>query len=164
MTDVEVAVAPWEKPISDLLDSDDENDVVAAKLAALAPTLPLEGHIESIQHMVNLLDDEHYKLASDMVMNPALLPQVREVIFSDVLDRPNSVKVPVLLALLGSYGHPLQLEAREKMQLLLGADLGSDMGAWQVAAKQYLAASAAEEAAAESAADDFTESPPKEAE
>lgn len=150
-------VQPWEKPINDLLDSDEENDVVAAKLAALGPGLPLEGHVESIQHMVNLLDDEQYKLASDMLMNPSLYPEVREVIFSDVLDRPNEVKVPALLALLGTYGHPLQFEAREKLQLLLGTDLGNDPVAWRGSVATFLARSAAEEAAAEAASDEFEE-------
>jgi len=148
-------VQPWEKPINDLLDSDEENDVVAAKLAALGPSLPLEGHVESIQHMVNLLDDEQYKLASDMLMSPSLHPEVREVIFSDVLDRPNEVKVPVLLALMGNFGHPLQREAREKLQLLIGRDLGDNPAGWRGPAQEFLARSAAEDAAADAAADEF---------
>jgi hypothetical protein len=151
----EEPMAAWEKPISDLLDSDDENEEVAVKLAALGPTLPLEGYVECIQHVVNLLDDEQYKLASDMLMNSSLHPEVREVIYSDVLDRPNEVKVPVLLGLLGSYGHPLQAEAREQLQRALGVDLGPDPAAWQGAVAAFLARSAAEEAAAEAAFDDY---------
>jgi len=154
-------MAAWEKPISVLLDSDDENEEVAVKLAALGPTLPLEGYVECIQHMVNLLDDEQYKLATDMLMSPSLQPEVREVIFSDVLDRPNEVKVPALLALLGSFGHPLQGEAREKLQLLIGSDLGDNPVAWQVAATTFLARSAAEEQAAEAASEDFADVPDK---
>lgn len=137
---------PWERAINRLLDSDDENDKVAAELAALAPTMPLEGKVEAIQHMVNLLEDEHYALARNMLLNPSLHPDLREVIFSDVIDRPNSVKLPVLVDLLGIYGHPLRAEAHSNLQVLLGSDLGDDPAVWSAPIQGFLANEAAEEA------------------
>jgi len=137
---------PWEKAINQLLDSDDENDKVAAELAALAPTMPLEGQVEAVQHMVNLLEDEHYALARNMLINPSLHPDLREVIFSDVIDRPNSVKLPVLVGLLGIYGHPLRAEAHSNLQVLLGSDLGDDPAVWSAPVQAFLAKEAVEEA------------------
>jgi len=145
---------PWEKAINRLLDSDDENVKVASSLAALAPTLPLEGQVEAAQHMVNLLDDEHYSLARDMLLNPSLHPDLREVIFSDVIDRPNSVKLPVLVSLLGIYGHPLRNEAHSNLQVLLGSDLGDDPAIWSGPIQAFLAREATEEAAAARAEED----------
>lgn len=140
---------PWEAAINRLLDSDEENDKVAAELASLAPTMPLEGQVEAIQHMVNLLDDEQYALARNMLLNPSLHPNLREVIFSDALDRPNSVKLPMLLALFGAPGHPLRVEAHANLQAVVGRDLGQDPGLWTQAIQQVLAQEAAEEAEAE---------------
>jgi len=136
----------WEAPINALLDSDDENDVVARKLATLAPTLPLEGQVEAIQHMVNLLDDEQYELARNMVLNPGLHPDVREVVFSDVLDRPNEVKMPVLLAILGQPAHPLAVDARQNLQAYVGRDLGPNSADWTAPVQALLTQEAAEEA------------------
>lgn len=144
---------PWEKAINQLLDSDEENEKVAASLAALAPTLPLEGQVEAIQHMVNLLDDEQYALAQNMVMNPGLHPDVREVLFSDVLDRPNNVKLPVLLTLLGSPGHPLRTEAHTNLQAVIGQDLGESPMLWSQPVQAFLEREAAEEAEAEAEAE-----------
>jgi hypothetical protein len=140
---------PWEMAINQFLDSDEDNDKVAASLAALAPTLPLEGQVEAIQHMVNLLDDEQYALAQNMVMNPGLHPDVREVLFSDVLDRPNAVKLPVLLALLSSPGHPLRTEAHTNLQAVIGQDLGQSPMLWSQPVQAFLEREAAEEAEAE---------------
>lgn len=140
---------PWEKAINQLLDSDDANDKVATELAAIAPTLPLEGQVEAIQHMVNLLDDEQYALAQNMLLNPSLHPDLREVIFSDTLDRPNSVKLPMLLALFGSPGHPLRAQAHTNLQSVIGRDLGQDPGLWTQAIQQVLAQEAEEEVEAE---------------
>jgi hypothetical protein len=138
---------PWEAPINALLDSDDENEVVARKLATLAPTLPLEGQVEAIQHMVNLLDDEQYELARSMVLNAGLHPDVREVVFSDVLDRPNEVKMPVLLAILGQPAHPLAVDARQNLQAYVGRDLGPNPAEWAAQVQALLTQEAAEEAA-----------------
>jgi hypothetical protein len=140
---------PWEAPINALLDSDDENDVVARKLATLAPTLPLEGQVEAIQHMVNLLDDEQYALARNMVLNPGLHPDVSEVLFSDVLDRPNDVKMPVLLALLAQPAHLLAVDARQNLQAYVGRDWGPNSADWAAPVQALLAREAAEEAAEE---------------
>ena len=147
----EVPQQPWEIAINNLLDSDDENDKVAAALAALVPSLPLEGQVEAVQHMVNLLDDERYELARNMLLNPALHPSLREVVFADALDRPNTVKLPVLLALLGSPGHPLRPEAHSNLQVLIGSDLGDNPAVWAGPVAEFLAREAEEDAAAEDA-------------
>jgi len=140
---------PWEKAINQLLDSDEDNDKVASALAVLVPTLPLEGQVEAVQHMVNLLDDEQYELARNMVMNPGLHPDLREVLFSDILDRPNTVKLPALLALLGSPGHPLRTEAHTNLQAVIGQDLGESPMLWSQPVQAFLEREAAEEAEAE---------------
>jgi len=149
--EVEEPQQPWEIAINGLLDSDDENDKVAAGLAALVPSLPLEGQVEAVQHMVNLLDDERYELARNMLLKPALHPSLREVVFADALDRPNSVKLPVLLALLGSPGHPLRAEAHSNLQVLLGSDLGDNPAVWAGPVGEFLAREAEEDAVAEDA-------------
>ena len=145
---------PWEKAINNLLGSDNENDQVAASLAAMVPTLPLEGQVEAVQHMVNLLDDEQYGLAQNMVLNPGLHPELSEVLFSDVIARPNRVKLPVLVMLMDSPGHPLQVEAHTSLQEVLGQDLGDAPTSWAQPVQDFLAREAAEAALEETEASD----------
>jgi len=149
MMPLEAPTAPWEISINRLLDSEDGNDKVAAGLAALLPTLPLEGQLEAVQHMVNLLDDEQYQLATRLLLDPALHPDLREVIFSDVVDRSNSIRLPALLTLLGTPGHPLQGEARRVLQEAVGSDFGHNPAGWQAAAQVLVDQEAAEEAEVE---------------
>ena len=145
---------PWEKAINNLLGSDNENDKVAASLAAMMPTLPLEGQVEAVQHMVNLLDDEQYGLAQNMVLNPGLRHELSEVLFSDVIARPNRVKLPVLVMLMDSPGHPLQVEAHTSLQEVLGRDLGDAPTSWAQPVQDFLAREAAEAALEETEASD----------
>lgn len=145
----EEPMQPWELSINKLLDSDDENNKVAAELAAILPTLPLEGQVEAVQHMVNLTEDDKYSLASNMLLNPAIHPDLRAVIWSDVLDRPNNVKMPVLLSLMNVPGHPSRSEAHLKLQEALGRDFGGDAALWSAPVQAFLAREAEEEAKAE---------------
>ena len=146
----ETAVAPWETSINRLLDSEEENNKVAANLIALLPNLPLEGQLEAVQHMVNLLEDPQYEMATQLLLNPSLHPDLREVLFTDLLDRPNSIKLPVLLALLGNPSHPLHKEAGRALQEAVGSDFGSNPLAWDATVRALVAQEAAEEAGANS--------------
>ena len=145
----EAPMQAWELSINKLLDSDEENSKVAQDLASLIPTMPLEGQVEAVQHMVNLLEDDKYSLASNMLLNPAIHPDLRAVIWSDVLDRPNNVKMPVLLSLMNVPGHPARGEAHLKLQEALGRDFGGDAGLWSAPVQAFLAREAEEEAKAE---------------
>jgi hypothetical protein len=138
--------APWENSIDQLLNSEAENEKVAAELAALLPSLPTEGRMEAVQHMVNLLEDQQYELAMRLLLDPSLHPDQREVIFTDVLDRPESVKLPALLSLLANPGHPLHEDARRMLRDAVGNDFGSDPAAWEAAVQILVAQEAAEEA------------------
>ena len=102
----------------------------------------------------NLLDDEEYGLAQNMVLNPGLRPELSEVLFSDVIARPNRVKLPVLVMLMDSPGHPLRMEAHTSLQEVLGQDLGAASTSWAQPVQDFLAREAAEAAPEETEASD----------
>ena len=140
---------PWEAAINGILESDEENAQVAAKLQALVPTLPPDAQVEAVQHMVNLTDDESYQNAAAMLLNPATSPEVAEVIYSDVLNRPNTVKLPLMVSVLRTPGHRLRGETLSTLQIFIGEDLGDNPEAWNVAVQNYLVLEGQEAAAAE---------------
>ena len=139
---------PWEAAINQILESDEENQQVATRLLALAPTLPSDGQVEAVQHMVNLTDDDNYQNAAAMLLNPATSEDVAEVIYSDVLNRPNNVKLPVMVSILRTPGHRLRDETLSTLQIFLGEDLGDNPEAWNASVQTFLAREAQEEAAA----------------
>lgn len=145
----ELPMQPWEEAINRVLESDEENQQVAAQLMALFPNLPPEGQVEAMQHMVNLSDDDSYQNAAAKLLNPATSEDVSGVIYSDVLDRPNNVKLPVMVSILRTPGHRLRDETLNTLQIFLGEDLGDNPQAWNVAVQNFLAREAQEEAAAE---------------
>lgn len=135
----------WEPSINAILESAEDNNVVAAKLDALAVALPLDGRVEATQHMVNLLGDESYQLARRKLADPVTPREVMDVIYSDVLNRPNAVKLPALLEVLAVPGHPLRAESLETLRVFVGKDLGNDLPAWNVAVQEFLREEARQE-------------------
>jgi len=129
---------PWEIPINTILESPESNDQVALRLASLVPTLPPDGQVEAAQHMVNLLDDENYETALQMLLNPGMPTEVQEVIYSDILNRPNMVKLPALTALIGAPNHGLRDEALNTLQIFVGYDLGNNPLTWKSAVDEFL--------------------------
>lgn len=145
----EVPTQPWEEVINKILESDEENQRVATHLLGLLPTLPPDGQVEAVQHMVNLTDDESYQNAAAVLLNPATAEDVAEVIYSDVLNRPNTVKLPVMVSILRTPGHRKRDDSLSTLQILFGEDLGDNPEAWNAAVQNYLAKEAQEAVADE---------------
>ena len=135
----------WESSVNAILESAEDNNTVAAKLDALSLSLPLDGRVEATQHMVNLLGDESYQLARGKLANPATPREVMDVIYSDVLNRPNTVKLPALVDVLAVPGHPLHAESLETLRVFVGKDVGTDASAWNAAVQEFLREEARQE-------------------
>ncbi len=56
----------------------------------------------------------------------------------DVLNRPNSVKLPLLLDLARDPQHPKASEAKDILELFLEEDYGNDWTKWQAKLDQWL--------------------------
>jgi hypothetical protein len=57
---------------------------------------------------------------------------------ADALNRPNSLKLPVLLQVASAAGNPKADEAKELLQLYLDEDDGADWPKWQARMQQWL--------------------------
>ena len=61
-----------------------------------------------------------------------------DFLLDDVLNRPNSLKLPALLAVARNAQHPKAAEAKDFLQLFLEEDYGSDWDKWQARMEQWL--------------------------
>jgi len=113
-------ITNWEDRVEEILadDTDDTNKV--ALLFALFPNLPPDGQTEVAQHLSNLVDDDS------------------DVLLSDLLNRPNATKLPVLLDIASNPDHVKAGEAKDLLELYLDQDYGTDWDKWRQAAKDWL--------------------------
>lgn len=129
---------PWQAAINSILTDDAEPVVLSKRLAVALPGMPLEGQLEAAQHMVNLLGDEEYVTAESIYFHAGMPDQVRRLVFEDFMNRPNALKLPLLVRTLREYGHPLRGEALENLQVYIGRDEGDDPNRWDAAVREAL--------------------------
>jgi len=127
---IEPGAAPWEQALDDILLGDDDENGKADKILALIPNAPAEAKQELAQHLVNMVQDDHYDGTAQMLTNSATPVEVSDVLMNDLLNRNNGLKLPMLLALARNPDHPLKDQALDLLGLLTQEDNGTNWDQW----------------------------------
>jgi hypothetical protein len=131
-------IADWENKVDEILTAEGEESDKAKQMLGIFPHLPEEGQIEVAQHLANLTPDENYTPLGVLLTNSVLPEAVLDVLIADVFNRPNSLKLPLLLDVARDPQHPKATEAKEVLELFLEEDYGSDWPKWQDKMKAWL--------------------------
>jgi hypothetical protein len=130
--------AQWEIQINDALSSSINEDQTAQVLINMLPTMPDEGKVEAAQHIANLLSDEKYQSVMPILVNPSMPEGVHEALFTDLMNRDDTVKLRAFEEIAKVPNHHMHDEALSDLQIFLDNDYGSDWARWDVAIKEYL--------------------------
>jgi hypothetical protein len=132
-------ITNWEETVDALLRDDDSAPGAKAKqLLELLPRFPEAGQAEAAQHIANLIADEDYPAFGAWFTNTNTALSVQEVVLADLLNRPNALKLPLLLEAARTPQHAKATEAKELLELYLEKDYGGDWDAWQQALDDWL--------------------------
>ena len=129
----------WEQNLETILLSDDDDNTKADHILALIPTAPADAQVELAQHLVNMVQDDHYADTANLLTNSTTPSAVSTVLMNDLLNRNNDLKLPMLLDIAREDDHPLKDQAREMLELLLQEDHGSNWDDWSTSVSTYLA-------------------------
>lgn len=132
-------IPAWELKIDDALRSNADTAAIAQVLLQQVPSLPGEGQLASARHIVNLMPDKDYLSVLPYVRNAKLDQGFQEVVVSDAFNRPDAVKLPLLLAAAQTPKHPMAEIAKSTLGFLLDANFENDWGKWESAVKEALA-------------------------
>jgi hypothetical protein len=128
----------WEEKLDAILSNNDTPDPQKAKeMTEMFPQLSPDAQEEIAHHISNLTPDENYNLGQ-FLTNSALPEAVLDVFTEDVLNRPNNIKLPLLLDVARDAQHPKAGEAKDILELFLEEDFGSDWTRWQAKLDQWL--------------------------
>lgn len=131
-------MADWDEKVNDILGAEGDEKDKAKKLIEMFPHLPPDGQEEVAHHISNLVADEDYAPLTQFVTNSALPEAVLDVFVEDVFNRPNSIKLPLLLDIAQDPQHPRSAEAKDVLELFLEEDFGSDWTKWHAKMDQWL--------------------------
>jgi hypothetical protein len=124
-------ITNWEEKLDTILGSEGEESEKAKQLLAIFPRLPQDGQVEVVQHLSNLVSDQDYAALGKMLVDGTLPDDVLEQLMADILNRPNSIKLPYLLDVARNPQHPKAEDAKDLLELYLEDDYGQDWTKWQ---------------------------------
>ena len=129
----------WDDKIGDIL-GDDNSEITnkVEEFLKLYPSLPPEGKLEVVEHLNNLVDDDSYAPLAKIAADPKTPPLVSKSILDDLMNRPNSIHMPLALAIARNPQHPNAAAAKEDMEMFLEEDHGEDWDAWEKEMNQWL--------------------------
>jgi hypothetical protein len=130
--------ADWEAKLDDILGSETDDTNKVAQLFELFPQLPEDGQIDVAQHLSNLVPDENYAPLGKLLKNASLPESVLDTLMSDALNRPNSIKLPVLLDVAQDPANPEAGEAKDLLELYLDEDYGTNWDQWRQKLQEWL--------------------------
>jgi len=124
-------LANWEEKLEEIIGAETDDTNKVAQLFELFPRVPEEAKTEVARHLSNLVSDADYAPLGELLRDPALSEDTLDVLLGDVLNRPNSVKLPQLLEVARTPNHPKAEEAKNILELFLEEDFGADWTKWQ---------------------------------
>jgi hypothetical protein len=131
-------IADWEEKIDGVLTAQEDDGQKAKRLLAMFPNLPEDGQVEAAQHISNLLPDEQYSSLAQTLTNAAMPEAVLDVLMTDVLNRPNQLKLETLLDVARTPNHPKAEEALDVLEVFVDENYGQDWAAWKNAVEKWL--------------------------
>jgi hypothetical protein len=131
-------IPDWEDKVEEILVADTEDTDKVKKMADMFPQLSAEGQEEVAHHLSNLTSDEDYAPLGRFLTNSTLSADVLDVFYEDVLNRPNALKLPLLLQVAQDPQHPNAEDAHDVLELFLDEDYGKDWAQWGIKMKEWL--------------------------
>lgn len=133
------ATGPWDAKIDEILAADETDSEIGKKLLELYPVVPPEGQADLALEIAARTANQDYGKLANIITNTATPEEVVDVLLSDLLDRPDSVRLPLLLDLARSKTNAKAGEAKDLLEALLGEDYGADWVQWSKKISEWLA-------------------------
>ena len=132
-------VVAWEDRLDQRLTAETDPATTVRDLVSSMRQLPPEAQEQYAAHAVNLCGDEQFALLGEIYLNAQTPQVVTETIFSDLLNRPDEIKLPLLAKTLRNAAHPMAGKAEEILRTYIGLEPGTiPPDGWEQAVDAYL--------------------------
>lgn len=131
-------ITNWEDKVDEILGPEGEDSEKVKKMLEMFPRLPEDGQVEVAQHLSNLVPDENYAALGKILKDAKMPEAVLDVLLADLLNRPNSVKLPSLVDVASNPQNAKAGEAKDLLELFLEEDYGTDWTKWQAKMEEWL--------------------------
>ena len=132
-------VVAWEDRLDQLLTAETDAATTVRGLVSSMRQLPPEAQEQYAAHAVNLCGDGQFGLLGEIYLNVQTPQAVTETIFSDLLNRPDTIKLPLLAKTLRNAAHPMAGKAEEILRTYIALEPGTiPPNGWEQAVDAFL--------------------------
>jgi hypothetical protein len=121
-----------------LINDSISHDQAATTLLDMLPAGNAEQQVELSQHAANLLSDEQYGRIRNLLLDPQVNADVKEVWYSDMLNRDPLINIPLLGDVAKQKDNPFQQEAIDTLSIILNPDIAENQGLIDTEIKRYV--------------------------
>ncbi|MEI6714589.1 MAG: hypothetical protein WCO60_12605 [Verrucomicrobiota bacterium] len=137
-------ILDWETQLAELGKSAPDPLSHARAVFALIPKLPDEALETAAERALAQLSSSDFRsVAAPVLLNASTHGRVLSVLFADLMERPPSTSLPLLLELAQHTQHAFAPFALDNLRLLLSENFGADWNQWDVAIRDRLRLEAA---------------------
>lgn len=116
-----------------------EHDQAAIMLLDMLPACDVEQQTELSQHAANLLSDELFTgRIRNLLLDPNVHEDVKEVWYSDMLNRDPQINVPLLADVAKQKDNPFSQEAIDTLSIILNPDIAENLTILDAEVQRYL--------------------------
>jgi hypothetical protein len=131
---------PWEATLRQVMNTPGLTDSqVGKRLLDLLPTLPVQARATATEEAITRISNADYSQVIPTLTNPQTHSLTHAVLLTDLMARPDSIRLPVLLQIARTPQHPLAEPARDNLDGLMGQNYGTDWNRWDTAIRAALA-------------------------
>jgi len=128
----------WKAKLDSILGSNANVQQKQQQLKEFLSSLPDPSAEQAVQALTVSVKNESFGFIKPLVVDPNLPEPVRDEFMVDVLNRPNSIRVPLFLELARNPDHPDNENAYDMLEIFTSQKLGADWGAWDKAVATWL--------------------------
>lgn len=93
---------------------------------------------EAVRDLTTRVKDDGYAFLKPLTVDPTLPEPVRDEFMVDLMNRPNSVRIPLFLEIARNPDHPDHESAFDTLEAFTGLKYGADWDGWDKGVQQWL--------------------------
>jgi len=133
-----IELTNWNETVAGILSSGSDEKEKNQQLLELLPRLPPEGQSQVAEHLSRSLPNQDFPQLGQYLTNATTPEPVLDVIMADLLNRPDTLKLPYLLQIARDQQSPKAAEAKGILAALLDEDFGDNWPQWQAKVDQWV--------------------------
>jgi len=132
------APTEWHTTLDSILGSNATVEQKQQQIKELLASLPDLEAEQAVQALTLSVQHEAFAFIKPLVVDPTLPEAVRDEFMVDLLNRPNSIRVPLFLELARNPDHPDNENAYDMLEIFTNQKLGADWAGWEKAVTAWL--------------------------